>query len=95
MLPPCALDEVGRVFTYGADKYSTRNWELGMEWGRLYAASLRHLNAFWWGENSDPDSGLLHLAHAVACIMMLLNYQINSRGTDTRPTIKLKHMQKG
>ena len=72
LMPVEALEEVVQVMTYGANKYSDRNWEKGLAWGRLFAAAQRHMWAFWRGEDLDPETGLSHLAHAAASILMLL-----------------------
>lgn len=84
LFPHEALEEIGKVFTYGAAKYSRMNWRLGMDWSRLYGALLRHLNAWNSGEDKDPESGLPHLAHAGCCVTMLLASQISNLGTDDR-----------
>ena len=84
LLPPDALDAITQVFTYGAAKYADRNWEGGMAWGRLFAAMMRHCWAFWRGEDVDPESGLPHLAHAGACVLMLLAYMQRGIGHDNR-----------
>ena len=72
LVPPDAYGLIVDVFTYGARKYAPRNWEKGIGYGRLFSAILRHLWAFWRGEEKDEDSGLPHLAHAGCTIMMLL-----------------------
>ena len=46
-------------------------------------ACLRHINLHRRGEEVDPESGLPHLAHAVACLMFLLEvsdkaYELNT-----------------
>ncbi|MCC6178832.1 MAG: dATP/dGTP diphosphohydrolase domain-containing protein [Phycisphaerales bacterium] len=84
LVPFDAMDEVAQVFTYGARKYSDRNWELGMAWGRLLAAALRHLTAWARGEDRDPESGHRHLAHAGCCVLMLLGLTMRAKGTDDR-----------
>lgn len=84
LLPFSALLKVAEVFGYGAEKYGDRNWELGMRWGRLLAASLRHLYAFAEGEDEDPESGLPHLAHAACDVLMLLHYSLYGIGRDDR-----------
>jgi hypothetical protein len=61
-----------------------RNWELGMSWGRLLAAAMRHLSAWALGQHSDPESGLPHLAHASCCVLMLLALTKRKVGTDDR-----------
>lgn len=84
LMPFDALDEVGRVFAFGATKYAAHNWCKGMAWGRLIAAACRHVGAFARGENNDPESGLSHLAHAACCVLMLLAYTKRGAGTDDR-----------
>lgn len=74
LLPVEALAQVARVYAYGAEKYSRNNWRLGYEWHLSYDAMQRHLNAFWGGEDTDPESGLPHLAHAVFHALTLLTF---------------------
>lgn len=84
LLPPDALDDVAKVLTYGAAKYAPRNWEKGMDWGRLIAAQMRHLAAFQSGEDVDPESGLHHLAHASCCALMVHALFLRGAGSDDR-----------
>ena len=73
-LIPCeAIEAIGQAFTHGAGKYGDHNWRRGIDFSRLYGATLRHLNAFWAGEDIDADSGLPHLALAGAEICMLMS----------------------
>lgn len=80
-----ALEEIGKVLAFGKAKYAPRNWENGMDWGRVYGALLRHLFAWWRGQENDPETGLSHLAHAGCCVMFLLAYSLRSVGKDDRP----------
>ena len=60
-----ALTEVARVGTFGATKYTPEGWRsvpLGRE--RYTDALFRHLLTEAAGEACDPESGLLHAAHA-------------------------------
>lgn len=84
LMPIRALEEVGKVFTFGVKKYGERNWEKGMNWGRLFGASLRHLFAFWRGEEIDPETGLPHLAQATWNTLCLLEYFLTGKGEDDR-----------
>lgn len=84
LLPPEAILGLASILTYGADKYADRNWEQGMDWGRIYAAVLRHLLAYWSGEDLDPESGLPHIDHALCGIAFLSTYQKRNIGQDTR-----------
>jgi len=72
LIPPEAIELIGRAFTYGAIKYDDHNYRKGIDYSRLYGAAQRHLNAFWGGEDIDEDSGLPHLALAGAEICMLM-----------------------
>jgi hypothetical protein len=53
---------------FGAEKYARDDWKKGFKLTRSCAAALRHVFAFLSGETKDPESGLLHLAHAVASL---------------------------
>lgn len=86
LYPSEALEGTIRVLQFGAKKYSARNWENGMRWGRLFAALMRHLWAWWRGENLDQETGLSHLHHAACCIAFLQTYAIRNIGEDDRPS---------
>ena len=86
LLPTAAVEQIAEVLTFGAAKYDDNNWCRGTRWGRYYAALLRHVFAWWRGENSDPETGMSHLAHAGCCLLFLMEYQRNGRGTDDRST---------
>lgn len=89
LLPVGPLMDTAAVFAFGARKYSDRNWELGFDWSRPYGALLRHLFAWWGGQDADPETGLPHLAHAACCLLMLQEYSSHSlAGRDDRPTRK-------
>ena len=38
---------------------------------RYYDAMQRHIDAWWQGEQKDPETGEHHLAHAICCGMFL------------------------
>lgn len=84
LIPPYSLNEIAKVFTYGSKKYADRNWELGMKWGRIFGAVMRHTWAFWRGEELDKESGLPHLAHAAWGLLILLEYSRLKRDFDDR-----------
>lgn len=91
LVPPEALEEIVKVLTFGAAKYTDRNWEKGINYGRVYGALMRHMQAFWRGEDIDPESGLSHLSHAGCCLFFLLTY--DRRGMvefDDRPIMDTK-----
>lgn len=62
---PRALAEVGKVGTYGANKYSDNGWmEVPNGEARYSDAMLRHVFKRFEGEIRDEDTGISHLAHA-------------------------------
>jgi hypothetical protein len=85
LIPPELLEETAIVLTYGAVKYSERNWEKGMAWHRPFGALMRHMWAWWRGESVDPETGFSHLAHAACCIAFLIAYERRRIGADDRP----------
>jgi hypothetical protein len=87
LLPPEGVEAVAVILTGGAVKYTARNWEQGMDWSRPFGACLRHLFAWWRGEDRDPDTGKSHLWHAATNIFFLIAYEARGSGTDDRPKI--------
>lgn len=90
LIPPEALDAIARTLTYGAKKYSPRNWEKGIDAGRLFGAIMRHLWAFWRGEDDDPESGNPHLDHALTTLAMLKTLMVRRPDLDNRPIKEAK-----
>lgn len=80
LVPPEALEEITRVLGFGATKYADRNWENGINYGRVFGACMRHLWAWWRGEDNDSETGISHLAHAGCCIFFLLTYTKRDMG---------------
>lgn len=69
----------------GACKYGRSNFRaIGVRASIYYDACRRHLNAWFEGENTDPDSGLPHLAHALACLAILVDAGVSGKMTDDR-----------
>ena len=88
LLPSLAIEEITKAMTYGAEKYEAYNWTVGkgIKWSRYFNACLRHLWKFWRGIRKDEESGLSHLAHAGACVLILLELCLIRKGIDDRPT---------
>lgn len=84
LVHPDFVTAVARVAAYGAAKYGRWNWLRGKELSRDYGAALRHLMAWASGEDLDPESGLPHLAHAAACVMIVYVTQTRGLGRDDR-----------
>lgn len=86
LIPPEALKGTAAILTFGARKYSDRNWEQGIAYGRVYAALQRHLWAWWGKEERDHETGLSHLHHAACCIAFLQTFvERNRTELDDRP----------
>lgn len=75
LLPPNALEDVAKVLTYGAKKYDRDNWrKLDNLHNRYFAAAQRHLWALQKGETFDEETGIHHGAHAICCMMFLIEF---------------------
>ena len=78
------LSAVAQVGDFGAKKYGQWNYKAGMPWMRLLGSCARHLAAFIKGENTDPESGLPHMAHLAYDALILLDYEVNHVDKDDR-----------
>lgn len=84
LLDPKAMQGLAEVLTFGANKYAANNWRNGIEYSRLIAALMRHLNAIQDGEDIDPESGLPHIDHLGCCWMFLSNLTKTRKDLDDR-----------
>jgi hypothetical protein len=82
---PIALFALCNALSHGARKYGAYNWLEGMVWSRVYDGVMRHLNAFWNGEDLDPGSGLPHVDLALCSLMILVRYSKTHQHLDNRP----------
>jgi hypothetical protein len=86
LIPWDGLGPAVDVLRMGAAKYGERNWEQGIKYSRLFAATMRHLTAWWESEDKDPESGLSPLAHALCDVLFLLAFVVRGRtDLDDRP----------
>jgi hypothetical protein len=83
-LPFKALSQVAHVMAFGAKKYGRYNWRAGQAWTKYAASTLRHTFAWIYGEDTDPESGFSHLAHAVCNLIFLMEWQRTGVGEDDR-----------
>lgn len=86
LLPMGALESVGHVLAFGARKYAPGRWRLIDRRSRYFSAMLRHLFAWWRGQDIDEESGLSHLSHAACCALFLLECEVDGLGEDDRPS---------
>lgn len=69
----------------GMLKYGRSNFRaVGIRASIYYDAASRHLNAWFEGESVDPDSGLPHLAHALACLAIIVDAEAAGKLNDDR-----------
>lgn len=84
LLSPIALARLSQVLSVGAKKYAAHNWRNGMNESRLLAAALRHIFAYLNGDDYDQETGLPHTAHAMCCLMFLIELHEASDKHDNR-----------
>ena len=75
-IPVHILFEVAESLREGAEKYGRWNWRDHNVDASVYTdAALRHLLAWWEGENEDPDSGISHLSKAITNLIIIRDAQ--------------------
>jgi len=86
LVPPVAIAHEAMAFLDGARKYGPYNWRAKEVLASIYvSATLRHLGAWWDGEYDSKDAGVHHLAHARACLAILLDAESIGMLIDDRP----------
>lgn len=84
-LDPRFLMALSDLMTKSSEKYGKYNWALGQEYHTPFDSAQRHLLKFMSGEDVDDESGLCHLIHAAANIMILwTSHQMKEEKLDTR-----------
>ena len=86
-VPRAAINAMARVFEFGAKKkYHAYNYKTGkgLDWNRVYDSALRHLLAWNDGEDTDPESGMSHLWHAITNTAMLIDLIELGKGREYR-----------
>lgn len=79
LLSPEFLFGTSAVLKFGAAKYAPYNWAKGIRYSRVFSALLRHLWAWWGGEENDKETEMPHLWHASCCLMFLIHYSNRGR----------------
>lgn len=75
-IPPNAELAIANVLTFGARKYDRDNWrKVDNADVRYLDAAMRHLNAYRRGELTDAETNESHLAHAICCLMFILELE--------------------
>lgn len=85
-IPPVALLHIAHALMDGAKKYGPYNWRAKDVLASIYIdAAMRHLLAWFEGEQIAEDSGVHHLGHAAACLAILLDAESRGALNDDRP----------
>lgn len=85
-VPGPVLAELGVAMLEGAAKYGRHNYRaVGVRSSVYYDATMRHMIAWWEGEDTDPDSGLSHITKAIASLAVLRDAMLQGKVEDDRP----------
>lgn len=84
LIPGYPLEELAKIYTYGAQKYDPDNYLKGMPWRKVIGPLFRHLWKWVQGEIIDEESGHHHLAHVAWNVFTLMIYEKENLGTDDR-----------
>jgi len=87
LIPPAAEIAEAVVMGLGAKKYGgPYNWRTSHVRATVYvAAAKRHIAQWLDGQDDDAESGVSHLAHARACLGILLDALATGHLVDDRP----------
>ena len=70
LLPYAGLASAAKAFEYGLKQYGHNNYQNAKSYRPFLAAAARHLAKKLDGEDLDSDSGLDHISHSLACLLM-------------------------
>lgn len=86
-VPLNVMAEIGVGMLEGALKgYRRHNYRVaGVRASVYFDALMRHMFAWWEGEDIDPDSGLSHIVKALTTLVVLRDAMHNKVWTDDRP----------
>lgn len=86
LIPNQVLGEVALAMLEGSRKYGAYNFRRAGVRATIYFDALdRHIKALIEGQDIDEDSGLSHIAKAIACLVVLRDSQLNGNWIDDRP----------
>lgn len=87
LVPPAGIINIALAFRDGARKYGPYNWRKDNVSSSTYIdAAFRHLMQWFDGEENSADADVPHLAHAAACLCILMDAQAQGTLIDDRPT---------
>lgn len=86
LVPPASIHGEAEALADGAEKYGPYNWrEFDISASTYIAATLRHIHAWWDGENVAHDSLVHHIKHAKATLGIMLDAMTLGKLKDDRP----------
>ena len=77
---------VAGVMTFGVDKHGEYDYLDSHSLSEYYNKAMRHLLAFWSGQDNDPETGLSHLFHAAANLNIMFHLLNKHPDRDDRDT---------
>lgn len=94
LVPLTAVAVASLAHLEGACKYGTWNWRVAGVRASIYVdAALRHIGAWLNGEDADPDSGVPHLGHALACLNIIIDAKAAGKLYDDRtPPVNIRKL---
>lgn len=85
-VPLGVLLEMAVGMQEGALKYGRHNYRVkGVRGSVYFDATIRHMFAWFEGEDIDPDSGLSHITKAMCSLAVLRDAMIQNKLRDDRP----------
>lgn len=86
LVPPAGFVYAALAMANGADKYGPYNWREKKVQSMIYLeAAQRHILSYQDGEECAKDSGVPHLGHALACLLILIDALETNNVIDNRP----------
>lgn len=86
VVPMNVVAEIGIGMLEGACKYGRHNYRAArIRSSAYFDATMRHLIAWWEGEDIDPDTGMSHVAKALTSLTVLRDAQMRGMCDDDRP----------
>jgi hypothetical protein len=78
--------EMAIAMLEGALKYGRHNYRVkGVRASVYYDALMRHITAWWEGEDIDAESGMHHLVKAMTTLLVLRDAMVRHKWVDDRP----------
>ena len=80
--------EIGTAMAEGARKYGRHNWRATkIRYSVYFDAAIRHLFAWWEGEDIDAESNASHITKTLTCLMVLRDAMLFGTVVDDRPPV--------